>query len=721
MPPQKTAKKECYPVAVDCWLPLFVSKGSCLLLSLIILFLLTGSADAKSFGLLGEWRYRGTGGENTDYVGAFQQSYRAVGAAGPELTYTPTRAISSSASLSYKRSESGQGAGFATYETLTPAAQVGVLNDVFDLRLSGYTLSQNRRGSGLVKKNQRWDATLASMWQVPRWPQLRFNYGHYTDPVNSSEGKVSGMVMDWDLALAKLFYQYNSSKIENSINNSEAENNSHFVRFETDGKFFKDRIRLGFAQQFRETTQNNANYNPPLAVHLYVKVDTLDALRPTDLTFDSDLYYEGLSTNLLLQDSDFETKALAVNTSQSIHINGRFDVKQDVAIVHIIPSLDQPLTSVQVASLSWDIYTRDSSLDDWAFVGTRTGGNFDSTDKSFDVSIDREAKEFLLITPNTLGPADWELSEVQFFKPGTEGSSSSTSTSYLTDLDLRYKITETLTAGANITVEDYTTKNSFATNTKNAHQRLNCNLRWTPVPYISPSVAFSQDRQSYTGELDQVRRSYALNIYTKPLPIMAVNLSTTINEQFSGAQKIRSTIRYNLGARAPIYPDLTASWNLGYLDTEKLNSEDLVEGSNTLYSSLRLNANLTQALTADIDSSYTNIKQPTGTREGADGKFGLKYNFSNDLRVFGTYWARFLDNETPDKLTVTLDVTLLRNQKTNLNLSSVYTQTREEKSDTFQLHGSWKISKSLTLLARGNYVMAESYSYNFQTFLTLQL
>jgi len=684
-------------------------------LILFLLLLLIGletPAYALHFGAY--WLYRQTGGESLETRKEFQQRY-SLGV-GPSLTYQPTRAITATAAVGYSRSQADQGKGMATSEELTPTARLSLVNDIFLTQLSGSTTT--RKTKTRENTSQSWDASLGSRWDIPLWPSVHFNYGERTDDIDSSlKNSYSSLVANWDLVLAKLSYQHSVSTDEDQQNHFISESDSHFARLVSSGGFFNRRIAFNLAQQYQISSRDDSQgATVILSGEAWGKIDPLE---PTDLTgtYSAPIDDTGNSTNLN------GGGTLDVAFDERVHISFR---QSDIAA----PSLNtlRIYTENQLATtLEWDLYIRDDAAN-WQQVvtGIPLQGEFIDDGKGQRIEITLpdtlSADEILLVAHNQAGPLTFSKVEAVSF---LASDFSSDSTDYLTNFSLQVRLTRTLTASANLTLEHQESETDMG-NFERDHRILSGRLSWVPAPYLVPSLGYSENLEQQTGKADQLNKYYSLTVATIPLPSMHVVFAVTRNERFDGALQTEATDRYSLSTKAQIYPDLSSDLSFSQANTEQTARSGSTANISTFSSRLNLNALLLKGLTADFTTSYLNREQDgDGETENqkiknADMTFGLLYRPSDLLALHGSYTKYLLDSKSQDTYTINLNLGLMRTDKTRLTLLATHRHA-DTTSDSFTLNGSWDISQKLSMVTRASYTIGNSDVYNFMANLTLAL
>ena len=703
------------------------------LLPLLFLFLhclFTSPAFALNFNA--NWDYLESGGEGRETYRQFQQRYNL--GVGQSLSYQPTRAITASAGIGYSRSQRDSGNGMVNVDQLTPISQLTVANDIFVTSLSG-TLSKTRynstAGVDSESSSKSWDASLASAWVVPFFPSLTFNIGEMTDTnernISAVDQSVStttynkGMNMDWDLVLARMFYTYSDQTAVDPYEN-QTDSQSHFARFETGGKFLDRRLSFNFAQQFQRSTQDFIlkGKDEGGAYRFPIKGQTLAAVTDPLSAADPFAAPEPIAVPLFdylsLRDSNFDDPVLSVEPDLRVALAFKFDFAEQIDIVRLTAST--LLTSAQAAAMQWRLYLKDPTDTGWVLAPDSVPTTYDPILKSFTMTLGRSEREIMLVAVNNTGDK-LEFTEAETFSLRAENFGS-TNLARLSSLGVRVKLTKSLNASANVTL-DHFESDSGDNVTTNDRRSTSAHLGWTPVPSFSPSVSFSETRESTNEQEESLNRSYSFNLATIPLPSMNVTFGASQSENFNGTRKISASTRYNLTTMARIYPDLNAALYLATRETEELKSSERIFITTTSFSArLNLNAQLRRDLAANLTSNYLTRQQDYESRsENADAIYSLQYRPSAIFSLRGAYATTLLGQGPSDKWTVGLNLALLRTHKARLNLTATHSQA-ERVSDSLAVDGTWDISKNLLLASRTNLVYADLLSYALQISLKLK-
>lgn len=686
------------------------------LLLLLLFILMVPATPVSAFNFNGFWLYREAGGDDIPTRREYQQRY-TLGVGGA-LVYQPTHAITASAAIGYTGNRTDSGEGFNDRNELTPTARLGLVNDIFGAHISANSVI--RWVEAGQTNETSWDASLASRWVIPLWPSVRFSYGESNDPTEGFnffektgvKEKTAGFNLTWDLILADFIYNWSSNTSENDESRFFAENISHFAKIETGGVFWDNRFRFNFSQQVLYNDSNitideesGGFVDVPLAGQSFAKVDL-------NLESDPD------PTDPLYQDPEQPLPPNAVvNIEERVQLrfasDSSFPEQIDILRLTLADSFSVP----QALELRWQLYTRSETTGLWEFEDVIQGESVPEEESRIDLPVALNTPELLVVAVND-SSMQLIFTNLEALTRVTSNTYSSTN-SYLTNLGMGYRITESLRAAAFLVLEHNETE-TLGASSDSDRQGLSGSLRWSPSPLISPSLNFSEYRDQLTDQPDTRNRTYALTVATHPMPRLDVSFGSTRNERYIGDQKTFSTDRFNLSTKALIYPDLTADWYLTYSESETLVEEGLYRDSTSFSSSLEFNAQLYRDLSADFLTSYINTENDNRSNESASARLSLHYRPSDLLSLRGTYATFFLDSDASDELGLNLALTLLRTDKTRLVFNALHNQA-ETRIDTFGLNGSWTISRYFTMLARGNYRVAARNAYSFQVSLSFRL
>lgn len=249
----------------------------------------------------------------------------------------------------------------------------------------------------------------------------------------------------------------------------------------------------------------------------------------------------------------------------------------------------------------------------------------------------------------------------------------------------------------------------------------------TPLPYVTPSISYSETRYERTGREDELNRSYSVNVSTRPLPSLNFSMAYTRNDRYIDKDKTNTSDTYSLFTKASIYPDLSVSLNNSYTESDDLqrdpeSGDETFVNTKSFTSRLDITARLHRYLTAYASGDYTTRdNERTGKRENAKATCSVNYRPSSMLSLTSNYSAFFLDDDRSDALTASMELYLLNTYKSRLSVTASHTQADETFND-FRVIGNWDISDIFSFTGSGNYSMAPSRdTYNFYLSLAMRL
>lgn len=678
-----------------------ISQGRLPLLPVLLLLLLSAGLATPAFAINfnAYWLYRQAGGDRQDTRREFQQRYSLGVSPSLGLTYQPTRAITASANVSYSRVESSVGQEIIATDQLTPQASLRLANDIFLAQVAG-SRTQRYRDGNPEKGDTSWDGTLASTWQIPLMPKVSFNYGERKE--SPLINRYRSITVSWDLLFAQLDYVNQKNENEDEETHNLSETQSQFGRLKTNGQLFDGRISYNLAQLYRRSTSNATTL---VGQALSLVTDPTVGPDPEDVV---------LSGNALLGDTDRKTAALQVPSFQRVHVGLSFDFPQQIDILHLY--LD-PLTAAD-PGIHWDLYVRNPFDTAWELEAEDIPASFDASQGRLDLAIHSFEKEIMVVAVNDSG-VPLTFTEVEAGRALMENILVK-STDLLTNLGLGIRITPTLNASFNLDLESLDNDAGDA-RSKFSHRTTSGSLRWTPSPFLMPSLSASETRDTQTGTEDLAGRTYSLILASVPLPTMHVTLGATRTENYAGQTKTASSMQYSLYTKAQIYPDLSARLSLSQRDSEALDSEGRTIVTSSFSSRLDLTARLTRALTADLTTNYARGETDgEDTRQTASSKLQLLYRPSDLLAMRGSYETDLLGPQKPDVMTLGMTLSLLHTAKARLDLDSSFRQS-DQSNTNFGLSGSWAISRNMSMQTQGHYSMAQVSTYDFFVSMNLHL
>lgn len=699
------------------------------LLALLLLFAVVCVPSVVfAINLNGSWTYRETGGDSVDTFREFRQNYSF--GVGPALNYQPSHALTVNASVGYTQTDRVDDDGSRTDRTVTPTAGLSLLNDIFSARVSGNVASTKSDGRDW-HSSTTWNANLDSAWDELYVPKLYFTYGEFGEESQSSavatpktQNKVFGAGVDWDLLLAEISYRYRQTRSEDR-----PDNQSHYVKLETAGRFWDDRAILTLSQQAQYDTLKLGGGAQGGTTDVPVGKIVRYAISPGAAPVNYSCNVTSTPGVDCLTAAAFP---IAYPASRYVQVAISPLESRQIGAVEISFNADYDRGSDSL----WDFYEYRTSSDSWQLIAQAlpvvetteedVGGITNIRQR---IEIPETDQEFILVSD--LRPVEGRISSVDIFELFSlqPGGSERTNRRYLTNAGIQMRLTETVSSSLGLTYDRFESETDGSDTADLDTDKLTTNgsISWAPFSFLTVSGGASEYREWTLGEEQQRNRSYSLVFGTDPLPTVNVSFGILVNERYgvtleSGAadidRKTLETTRYSVSGKAQLYPDLTASFNLSHGEGKRwLKDEDADTGryvDNTAQSGrLDLNAKLYKNLTADLITRYTQSKNDGFFGDTGSAELGLRFRLSELLLLRGTYKTYFIGKDDPDLINLRAQLRLLDTDKTRLETAVSHTQA-DETVEVVSFHGSWLVSKNVSMLGRGAYVFGESNSYNIR-------
>ncbi len=380
--------------------------------------------------------------------------------------------------------------------------------------------------------------------------------------------------------------------------------------------------------------------------------------------------------------------------------------------------------------LSWQIFSKNPVDLFWSLEIPDVPFTYNVSLGRFELSFATiNGPEFLVVVTNPASGTELVFTELEAFRlAATEDGtpvSEFKSTSYQTNLGVRYRITKTLMSSFMLNYDHADDKNGGDTVREYDRTTWSGRMSWSPVPYVTPSIGYSESLEESTGKDDYLNRLYSVTVSTRPLPSVNFSLGYTHNDRYEDQNKTYKADTYSLFAKASIYPDLSVSLNNSYSVTDTLDrasAEGAFVNNKTLTSRLDITARLHRYLTAFGTGNYsTRDNEETGESDNANATFTLSYRPSDLLALSSSYAAFFLDDERSNAFTASMELYLLRTNKSRVSLLANHVQA-DETSDSVRVIGSWDISDYFSFTGNGSYTMNPTRdTYAFYLSLALRL
>jgi hypothetical protein len=674
--------------------------SSCLFLHL--LFLLLGCASPVfALGFNANWTYNQSGGDQVPTRHDFRQYYSLGIGLGKGLSYQPTEAISASVGVGYGRAMTSAGQNVTATDTLIPTGQISLTNDIFLAQLAASSTTSSSGNSLQGQTTQSWSSLLASRWDVPLFPKLRYTHSQDTD-VEGTRADSTVVGVNWNLLVAKIRYNYLKRNAQGAADQNGSTSESHFGRLETGGSFFKHHVSLNVAQQVRFATAKGATLVEGQTLALVD--DPLIGSPPEDVS---------LGGNSQLSDGVFDVNALEVPPDQRVFLGISFQFAQQIDVLHLY--LDQ-VTSPTL-TLHWDLYVRNPFDTGWELADLDIPATYDAEAHRYDLTVGKFEKGIMVVAVNDTG------NPVAFTEmtAGSVGGQNFTTTSsnYLTNAGLGIKLTRTLSLAGSSTLEYFGTDAPEGKTTHN-QKTVNGRLSWTPSSRFTQSLGLSQNTVQGTKAEKQLNRLYSYSLFAVLLPTVNTNFAASRVEQYTGQRRTHTSNSFSLGTYAQIYPDLNTNLLLFQRFDDQLKEDGTTASKRSFAADFNLDARLRRDVIAKLKCDYSRQSGETGSSQGAVTQLEVRYRPSSLLGIYGLYDLNLLATSEPGTLRLGGDLTVLRTEKARLTLRSSF-RRKEQSSWNFTASGSWDISRHLSLATNTSYNLAASSTYSLYISLALQI
>ncbi|MDH4332518.1 MAG: hypothetical protein OEV89_08055 [Desulfobulbaceae bacterium] len=600
-------------------------------------------------------------------------------------------------------------------EGIDPSLRFAVKNDLFNFDLSG-SASEQRNSIAADRSRRSWEAAWVSNWKKRFFPNLRTSYGRdfslddESPHLQDSESTREAVGVDWDFELFKTHYNFNRSQQNDNVTFGESTATNHFGRLDSSGRFFNNRLSLGFSQQYSASQTESATAVGAGGVAL-LKQTIAQVLTGHDLT---PLITDAgeLNTNSLMADSDVEIAAGVYTDgfdNPPLNVAFRVDLRE-VNRVYLYTEKDVGLAAA--GAFTMDLY---GSMDgtDYQRIRQNVPFVYNSVKKRFEITLDNVTTRWLKLVVTNSPVSRVDFCEIEAYNQvvSTEAfvSRRDKSVSNISDLNMGYRFSSTLGMTYNLTHEfgnyssliDYSRQNQIG------------QMRWTPGEYLTSAFGVSENQEAIAGQPETMNRAYTLRLSTPPVPSVDMNLGLSKTERYQDKSLLSTSYATGLYTSAALYPDLDANLDLTYGRTEYENTSALTTiygaqsaptGTSTkdYGSRLSMTARLIPRLTADLSADYRNIQGAVST-ETVDDKLTLNWRVS-DILSFVTAVGKKWENWQSSGENGYLQTSVAPTDNTQFALSYYFTNEKQTVSSRYSLSGSWAIGPHFTLQGNGSYV-----------------
>ena len=672
------------------------------LLVFVVLLTSTGNALAVQ-SLTASWLHEDT--KANPAVDEYAVSYTL------DIKQELTEAMSLQEAFRYNRDWRGP----EEREGFDPSMRFAVKNDLFAFDLFG-SASEQQDSIQTNRSRRSWESTWASNWQNRFWPTLRASYGrdfskddanpHLEDSDNTRES--AGV--DWDVELFKTHYNFNRTHQNDNATLGETTSTNHFGRLDSSGRFFDNRLSLGFSQQY-STSQTESSTAVGIGGFALVKQNIAQVLTGHDLT---PLVTDSgeLSTNSLMSDGD-------VSTVSGIYTDG-FDnpplniaIRVDLREVNqIFLYTDKNIGVVVAGSFVMDLYDSLNGTD-YQRIQQNVPFVYNSVKNRFELTLNSVTSRWLklVITNSPLQRVDFTEIEAYDQVVSSEPfvSRRDKTLSNISDMNMGYKFSSALGMTYNLSLEN----GNYSSAIDYRRQNHIGEVRWTPGEYLTSALGFSQNMEAIEGLPETLNRAYTLRVGSPPVPSVDMNLGLSKTERYQDKSLFSTSYETGLYTSAALYPDLNANLDLTCGQTKYESATSLVTLYGPLYantgtttrtygSRLTMTARLIPRLTADLITDYQDIHGSVAT-ETMDNKLTLNWRVSDILSLLTTVGQNWQNWQSAGE-NLLMQTTLAPTDNTQFAVS-YYVATGLNAASRYTLSGSWAIGPHLTL--QGNVLYVE--------------
>jgi hypothetical protein len=580
-------------------------------------------------------------------------------------------------------------------EAITPSLDYQINNDLFYFDLSGtWNKLRNSERSDLTSNN--WQGRWISNWQKELWPMVQLNYGASSTKDDESPSRIdtestfSGFNIDWDLLLAKVYYNIDLNETDNFVASSNDKSTNQLARLTTEKAFWQDRLNVSFLGQYTNNAQDfETKIDSGGSALVPLRIESRGGQAQFPRQPDDDPYWDDLTS--------------FPNTVPHIAPDDRYNIAifqlspQPVNAFYIYTATDLGETEAGNLNLfQWTVYTSDNGTN-WSEKGQATSQIYDSTLQRFEIEIPQVTAKFVMLVEDHIPTdADFNITRVEAFTrvsgdPGQKITRNTTYYTYLGDTSLRFLITPDLNWTYNLIVEDgETAVGDDISRTYNA-----TSLIWSPTLLFSSTLSASESKDQIGDEDEDKTRFYALSFSSLLLPTLDMNYGVTRSDTYEADVKTNTSYNYNMFLTALIFPDLTSNLDLAYITDRDEETDDTSQDFN---STLKFTARLNPAMTVDLTERYntSNAEESTWT---AASLIGVSWRPSDILSMqvgAGQEWQSDESSDFTDYLTVTIAPTY----KTQLNVSYSHSQSSDDYSASY----NWTINRIFSMHAYCTYI-----------------
>ena len=630
-----------------------------------------------------------------------------------DLKQEITEAMSLQEAFRYNRNWQAEG----DTEGYDPSLRFAIQNDIFLFDLFG-SASEQRNSIATNRSRRSWESTWSSNWQERFWPKLRASYGRdfntdSEDPhLQDSDDTRESVGVDWDFELFKTHYNFNRSQQNDNVTLGETTGTNHFARLDSSGRFFDNRLSLGFSQQFStsHSESSTAVGADGFALLRQSIAQVLEGHDATPLISDPG----EMSNNSLMADSDVEVVSGIFTDgidNPPLNIAFRVDLRE---VNRIFLYTEKNIGTVTANAFTIDLYGSANGTDYQRIeniVPTRLI-TYDTVKKRFEIATNNGTFRWLKLVVTSSPVQRVDFTEIEVYNrvasSGSFISREDKTLSNISDLNVGYKFSSALGMTYNLSLE----YGNYASETDYNRKNQLGEMRWTPWEYLSSAFGVSENMEKIKGLPETLNRAYTLRLSSPPVPTVDMNLGLTKTERYEEKKLLSTSYVTGLYTSAALYPDLDANLDLTtgrtvYESTSAVTTifgpiQEITGTTTKEYGSrLTMTARLVPRLTADLINDYQKF-QGAVTAELLDEKLTLNWRVSDILSVLTTVGKKWENWESAGEDGL-LQTTVAPTETTQFSLS-YYILNDDNDFSRYALSGSWAIGPYLTLQGNIFYV-----------------
>jgi len=587
-------------------------------------------------------------------------------------------------------------------EAITPSLDYQITNDIFNFDLSGtWNKLRNSESSDLTSSD--WQSRWISNWQKELWPVVQLNYGASSTTDDESPSRIdsestnSGFNIDWDLLLAKVYYNIDLNESDDFVANSNNQSINQLARLTTDKTFWQDRLNVSFLGQYAKNTQD-------FETRIEAGGSALVPVRGIES--------RGGQADLPRHPDDDPWWADLTGFEPVKH-----DERYNVAIFQLSP---QPVNAIYIYTdlaetetgnlnrFQWTVYSsNDNDGKIWTREGSPTSQIYDSTRGRFELEIPQlRARYIMLVEESIPTDNDFTIQGVEAYtrvagEPGRKITSKTDYYNYLGDTSVRFRITPDMQWMYNLVLEDgQTGVGDDIDRTYNS-----TSLIWSPSLSFSSTLSASESIDRIGDEDEDKSRYYSISFSSLLLPTLDMNCGVTRSDNYEADVKTGSSYNYNMFLTALIFPDLTSNLDLSYNTTRDEETDATGKGFN---STLRFTARLNPELTIDLTERYytsSNDGSSNDALNNGDSTWTAASIISmswrpSDILSMQVGGGKEWESDDSSPYTYYLSVGVAPTYKTQLNLS----YNHSDGADDYSANYNWTINQIFSMRAYCTYI-----------------